>query len=80
MSRHKPQNKKFKKHKNTLKNRFLDNPQGEVEFFIINILPVLKIYFPSVFNDKTVIDTPSAGMYAYSLDKLPVIAKDNDFV
>ena len=46
-----------------------------MEFYLLNVLPVLKTYFPTIFSEKTKIDTPSAGMYAYSLDKFPVIEK-----
>lgn len=51
----------------------LDNPKGEQEFFSINLFPVLQKYFPDVFNDNLDMETPSAGMYAYSSDKFPVI-------
>jgi len=54
----------------------LDNPQGELEFYQTDVLPVLKNYFPKEFNEKVPIEHPSAGMYAYSLDKFPIITKE----
>ena len=54
----------------------LDNPQGELEFYQTDVLPVLKGYFPKEFNEKIPIEHPSAGMYAYSLDKFPIITKE----
>lgn len=54
----------------------LDNPQGEIEFYQTDVLPVLKNYFPEEFNEKIPIEHPSAGMYAYSLDKFPIITKE----
>ena len=54
----------------------LDNPKGEMDFYQTNVLPVLKAFFPSEFNEKTRIEGPSAGMYAYSLDKFPIITKE----
>lgn len=49
----------------------LDHPKAEENFFIYNILPVLQTYFPGIFdNIKT---KGTAGMYAYSVDKYPVI-------
>lgn len=56
----------------------LDNPRGELEFYQTDVLPVLKAYFPNEFNEKVLIEQPSAGMYAYSLDKFPVIAKEHN--
>ena len=54
----------------------LDNPQGELEFYQTDVLPVLKSYFPGEFTEKIHVENPSAGMYAYSLDKFPVITKE----
>lgn len=54
----------------------LDNPLGEMEFYMTNILPVLETYFPAVFSEKNRIEKPSAGMYAYSPDKFPIISRD----
>ena len=54
----------------------LDNPRGEIEFYQTDVLPVLKAYFPDEFNEKVPIEHPSAGMYAYSLDKFPIISKE----
>ncbi len=64
-------NKRYNSFKNNL-----DNPQGELEFYQTDVLPVLKTYFPGEFNEKVPIEHPSAGMYAYSLDKFPVITKE----
>jgi len=50
----------------------LDDPKAEKEFYTYNILPVLQAYFPSVFDEHTQIKG-SAGFYAYSVDKYPVI-------
>ncbi|MHA2250483.1 MAG: NAD(P)/FAD-dependent oxidoreductase [Candidatus Kariarchaeaceae archaeon] len=57
-------------------NKLLDDPQGEMDFYLMNILPILEIYFPNIFSDTIRIDTPSAGMYASSNDKYPVIEKE----
>jgi glycine/D-amino acid oxidase-like deaminating enzyme len=54
----------------------LDNPQAEIDFYQTDVLPVLKAFFPKDFNEKVKVDHPSAGMYAYSLDKFPVITKE----
>ena len=62
--------------KESMDNRYLDNPQGELDFYITNVLPVLGAYFPTIFNESTKIDNPSAGMYSYTLDKYPVVEKD----
>lgn len=58
-----------------LQNKFLDDPRGEIDFYLYNILPVLESYFPTVFSEKNRIENPSAGMYAYSTDKFPVIER-----
>jgi len=50
----------------------LDNPQAESDFYLYNILPVLQSYFPSVFDEYTQFKG-TAGFYAYSVDKYPVI-------
>lgn len=60
---------------NTLENSLLDNPLGEIDFYLTNILPILEQYFPGVIDETTKIEKPSAGMYAYSIDKSPVIEK-----
>ena len=69
------QEPKMDKNYNTFKNK-LDNPKGDLEFYQTDVLPVLKAYFPQEFNEKVPIEQPSAGMYAYSLDKYPVITKE----
>ncbi|MCE7734363.1 MAG: FAD-binding oxidoreductase [Candidatus Heimdallarchaeota archaeon] len=59
--------------KNTLENPLLDNPIGEMDFYLTNVLPILNQYFPSAIDETSKIEKPSAGMYAYSIDKSPVI-------
>ncbi|MHA2099685.1 MAG: NAD(P)/FAD-dependent oxidoreductase [Candidatus Kariarchaeaceae archaeon] len=59
--------------KNTLENPLLDNPIGEIDFYLTNILPILNQYFPNTIDETSKIEKPSAGMYAYSIDKSPVI-------
>lgn len=54
----------------------IDNPHGDLEFYQTDVLPVLQSFFPSEFNEKVKIEHPSAGMYAYSLDKFPIITKE----
>jgi glycine/D-amino acid oxidase-like deaminating enzyme len=61
-----------------LDNRYLDNPQGELEFYLTNVLPVLELYFPKIFTKEKRIDNPSAGMYAYTLDKFPIVEKNKN--
>ncbi|MHA2278285.1 MAG: NAD(P)/FAD-dependent oxidoreductase [Candidatus Kariarchaeaceae archaeon] len=59
-----------------IKSKFLDDPHGEVDFYLYNVLPVLEMYFPTVFTDDTKLaEKPSAGMYSYTVDKFPVIEK-----
>ncbi len=58
----------------------LDNPRAELDFYQTDVLPILEAYFPEEFNEKVPIEHPSAGLYAYSLDKFPIIAKElNNF-
>jgi glycine/D-amino acid oxidase-like deaminating enzyme len=64
--------------KENLDNRYLDNPQGELEFYLTNVLPVLELYFPMIFTEEKRIDNPSAGMYAYTLDKFPIVEKNQN--
>lgn len=59
----------------SMDNEKLDNPRGEMDFYAANILPVLEAYFPTLFDHKTRVEHPSAGMYAYSHDKSPIIEK-----
>ena len=54
----------------------LENLIGEIDFYVRNILPVLHAYFPSIFTETSKVELPSAGNYAYSLDKFPVIQQD----
>ncbi|MHA2249141.1 MAG: NAD(P)/FAD-dependent oxidoreductase [Candidatus Kariarchaeaceae archaeon] len=54
------------------KNSLLDDPQGEIDFFTNNILPILQSYFPDQFEGNLKV-TKSAGHYSYSIDNYPVI-------
>ncbi|OLS28363.1 MAG: Monomeric sarcosine oxidase [Candidatus Heimdallarchaeota archaeon LC_2] len=57
----------------TLENPLLDNPSAEIDFYLTNVLPVLNQYFPTEIDETSKLEKPSAGMYAYSIDKSPVI-------
>ena len=67
---------KFASEKTGIYKNNLDSPRGELDFYQTDVLPILQTFFPGEFNEKISVEHPSAGMYAYSLDKFPIITKE----